>query len=493
MDAFDVIVCGGGTAGTVVAAHLVESGRRVLVLEAGPDHGAFTDGRWPPELLDARTIPLSHDWGYTSAEELPGRSLAYERARVIGGCSAHNGCTVSWGHRADYDGWSSFGLEGWGADDLLPLFGEASSRMRVRRFADDEIAPFHRGFIEAGTSLGFPEVDDLESLDGGIGVCAEPSNSPDGVRWNAAFAYLDPVRAHPGLTVWGDTAVDRVLVEAGRAVGVRVFGPEGAVELRADLVVMSAGTYGTPAVLLRSGIGPAEDLRALGARVVADLPVGRNLHDHPSFEVSFSPSDELRRRTAAFAAAGWTVPDEQGFAKGESGRAQAAGEPFDLHVFPEIAMDGRLGVFVALLTPRSRGSLTLRDLDPGSAPSLDHAYLTDPEGHDLEALIDGVELARAFAAAEPFASLLDREVEPGSAAPARHDLRDAVRAGVIHYWHPVGTCAMGSVTDADGHVLGLDGLVVADASLMPVTPRATTNIPTVVVAERIGRALAREP
>ena len=256
---------------------------------------------------------------------------------------------------------------------------------------------------------------------------------------------------------------------------------------------MSAGTYGTPAVLLRSGIGPADDLRALGAMVVADLPVGRNLHDHPSFEVSFSPSDELRRRTAAFEAGGWTVPDEQGFAKGESGRAQAAGEPFDLHVFPEIAMDGRLGVFVALLTPRSRGVLTVRDLDPGSAPSLDHAYLTDPEGHDLEALIDGVELARAFAAAEPFASLLDREVEPGSAAPARHDLRDAVRAGVIHYWHPVGTCAMGSVTDADGHVLGLDGLVVADASLMPVTPRATTNIPTVVVAERIGRALAREP
>ena len=198
-----MIVCGGGTAGSVVAAHLVESGRRVLVLEAGPDHGAFVDGRWPPELLDARTIPLSHDWGYTSGEELPGRSLAYERARVVGGCSAHNGCTVSWGHRADYDGWSSFGLEGWSADDLLPLFEEASSRMRVRRFADDEIAPFHRGFIEAGTSLGFPEVDDLESLDGGIGVCAEPSNSPDGVRWNAAFAYRDPVDG--GVTPHGQT------------------------------------------------------------------------------------------------------------------------------------------------------------------------------------------------------------------------------------------------------------------------------------------------
>ena len=121
---------------------------------------------------------------------------------------------------------------------------------------------------------------------------------------------------------------------------------------------------------------------------------------------------------------------------------------------------------------------------------IDHAFLTDEDHHDLEALVDGVELARAFAASEPFASMLDRELEPGPAAPARHDLRDAVRAGVIHYWHPVGTCAMGSVTDADGRVQGVDGLVVADASVMPVTPRATTNIPTVVVAERIARALS---
>ena len=493
VEGFDAIVCGGGTAGSVVAAHLVESGRRVLVLEAGPDHGPFADGQWPPELLDARTIPRSHDWGYTSVDELPGRSLDFERARVIGGCSAHNGCTASWGHRADYDAWASLGLEGWGADDLLPLFEQASSQLRVRRFADDEIAPFHRGFIEAGTALGFPEVDDLESLDGGVGVCAEPSNSPDGVRWNTAFAYLDPVRERPELTVRGDTVVDRVIVESGRVVGVAALGPEGVVAFRGGLVVVSAGTYGTPAVLLRSGIGPAEGLRERGVAVIADLPVGRNLHDHPSFELSFAPSDELRRRTAAFEATGRVVPDEQGFAKGESGRAQAQGEPFDLHVFPEIAMDGRLGVFVALLTPRSRGALTLRGLDPEAAPRLDHAYLADADGHDLEALVDGAELARAFAATEPFASLLDRELEPGPTAPARHDLRDAVRAGVIHYWHPVGTCAMGTVTDADGHVMGVDGLVVADASLMPITPRATTNIPTVVVAERIGRALARVP
>ena len=489
MTDYDAIVCGGGTAGPVVAARLVESGRSVLLLEAGPDYGAFADGRWPEELLDASTIPVSHDWGYTSGDELPGRELAYERARVIGGCSAHNGCTVSWGHRTDYDGWASQGLDGWAADDLLPLFDEASARMRVRRFPDDEVAPFHREFVEAGAAMGLAETDDLDTLDGEMGVCIEPSNSPDGVRWNAAFAYLDPVRDRPHLTVRGDTLVDRVIVEGGRAVGVRAIGPLGPQEHRADLVVVCAGVYGSPAILLRSGIGPADELNARGIDAIVDIPVGRNLHDHPSFELIFAPSDELGRRTAEFEAAGHVVPDEQGFAKGESGRAQAASEPFDLHVFPEISMDGRFGVFIAMLTPWSRGALTLRDADPASAPRIDHAFLSDPHHHDLEALVDGVELARAFAATEPFASMLDRELEPGPAAPSRHDLRDAVRAGVIHYWHPVGTCAMGSVTDADGRVLGIDGLVVADASVMPVTPRATTNIPTVVVAERIARAL----
>ena len=473
----------------MLAGRLVEAGRRVLVIEAGPDHGSYGEGRWPADLIDARTLPFSHDWGYTSGDELPGRSLAYERARVIGGCSAHNGCTVSWGHRADYDGWAALGLDGWSAEDLVPLFREASSRLRVRRFTDDEIAPFHGAFIEAGAAMDLPEIDDLESLDGLPGVCAEPSNSPGGIRWNAAFAYLDPVRTRAELTIGADTIVDRVLVEGGRAVGVRAIGPDGAFEARADLVVVAGGTYGSPAMLLRSGIGPADELARLGVEVTADVPVGRNLHDQPSFELIFAPSDELLTRTRAFEATGRTVPDEQGFAKGESGRAQAGGEPFDLHVFPEIALDGRLGVFVAVLTPRSRGALTITGLDPEAAPRIDHALLSDAEGHDIEALLDGIELARTFASTEPFASMLDRELEPGAAAPARHDLRAAVRHGVIHYWHPVGTCAMGAVTDPSGHVLGVEGLVVADASIMPVVPRATTNVPTVVVAERIARDL----
>jgi choline dehydrogenase len=233
-------------------------------------------------------------------------------------------------------------------------------------------------------------------------------------------------------------------------------------------------------MLLRSGIGPAAELAALGIEAVEDLPgVGRSLHDHPAFELFFAPSEELENRTAAFAATGRPVPDEQAFATATSSLAEGV---IDLHVFPEVAMDRRHAIFVACLTPRSRGSVTLRDGDPFSAPRIEHAYLTDPDGHDLTVLRDGVELARRFAATDPLAQLLADELEPGPI----DDLDAAIRAGVIHYWHPVGTCAMGDVTDERGRVHGVEGLVVADASLMPQTVRATTNLPTIVVAERIA-------
>lgn len=471
---FDVVIAGGGTAGCVVAARLAEAGRRVLMLEAGPDYGPYDEGRWPAELADSTTIPVSHDWGYVSED---GRELPFERARVVGGCSAHNGCTISWGHRADYDGWAARGLDGWSAAELEPIFAAASARMCTRRFAPDEITPFHRGFLDAGVELGYPEADLLETLDGRPSVCAEPSNSPGGVRWNTAFAYLDPVRDR--VEVRGGCLIDRVLIEGGRAVGVRAIGPDGAFEVFADLVVVSGGTYGSPAILLRSGIGPAEALRSLGIEVLADLPgVGGNLHDHPSFQVYFAPSEELERRTAAFSEH-HAVPDEQGFALVQTSGADV----FDVHLFPEVAMDRRLALFTAYLTPRSRGRVSLRSTDPEAPPLLDHRYLSEPA--DLAALLEGVEISRSFAASSAMSPLLAGELDPGPDA----DLEAAIRRDVVHCWHPVGTCAMGDVTDARGRVTGVDDLVVADASLMPATVRATTNLPTIVVAERIAARL----
>jgi len=480
---WDAIVCGGGTAGSLVASRLVEAGRSVLLLEAGPDYGHLDDGRWPADLLDSWTIPESHDWGYTSGPELPGRTLAYERARVIGGCSAHNGCTVSWGHRDDYDAWD---LPGWSGAELEPLFEAVSGRMRTRSFADEEITPMHRGFIEAGAALGLPRVDDMATLDGEPGVGPEPSNSPAGIRWNAALAYLDPVRGDPALEVRGETTVDRVLVERGRAVGVRAIGADGAAfEARAGLVVLTAGAYGTPTVLLRSGIGPADDLRALGIDVVADnAGVGAGLHDHPGFELFHAATAELERRNAAFAAGGLPLPDEQGFAKAASSHCRGA--PFDLHLFPALAMhDRRPSIYIACVTPRSRGRISLSSRDPSAPPLIDHGLLADPDGHDLAVLVEGVALAREVTARPELAELLGDEIEPGIGP----DPAAAIRAGVVHYWHPVGSCALGLACDERGRVHGVEGLVVADASIFPQTPRATTSIPTLVAAARIAESL----
>ncbi len=197
--ATDAIVVGGGTAGAVVAARLVEAGLRVAVVEAGPDYGSYRSGGWPEELLDARALPETHDWGYRG-QGAGGQQLAFERARVIGGCSAHNGCALFAGWRGDYDAWAS-GCPGWSCEELRPRFARSVERLRVRRFSLEEIQPFQRGFLGAAVSAGIPWTDDVDDLDGGVGCGSEPMNVVDGVRWNTAFAYLDPVRDRRELTI----------------------------------------------------------------------------------------------------------------------------------------------------------------------------------------------------------------------------------------------------------------------------------------------------
>jgi choline dehydrogenase len=467
----EVIVVGGGTAGAVVAARLAEAGADVLVLEAGPDPGPFGDPRWPADLLDAAALGTSYDWGFS------GPGMAFERARVLGGCSAHNGAVQTWGHRADYDRWD---LPGWGADDLLALFERSSAQQRVRTYAVDELTPFQAAWHEAGPSVGLPRLAHTNDLDETVGVAPESVNIVEGVRWNTAFSYLDPVRDR--LRIAGGMLVDRVVVEGGRATGVVVAGET----IHAGLVVVAGGTYCSPAVLLRSGIGPAGDLRALGIDVVADLPVGENLHDQPFALLRWEGSPELERAMSAAAAQRWT-PDEQVMAKAAS---SADAGVFDLHVMPfSPTEDGerRWCAGVAALVPRSRGRVWLLDRDPAVLPGVDHRFLSDPEGHDVAVLAEGVGLLRELAAVPELARLLGGEVGRGGL-----DVPSHLRANPDNYWHPVGTCAMGAVTDERGRVHGVDGLVVADASLMPVVPRATTHMPTTVIGERVAACLVED-
>jgi choline dehydrogenase len=496
-DRADVVVVGGGTAGAVVAGRLAErDDRTVLLLEAGPDYGPLAAGRWPEPLLDARYLPVDdHDWAYVSGARHCEPNLRLDRARVIGGCSSHNGCAAVWGHRLDYDGWAALGHRGWAADDLAPHFEAVRGRLRIRLPSDDEIGPFHAAVLAAGAAAGLPRTDDLDDLDGGIGTCLAPVNTVlDGgrvLRWNAAFGYLDPVRDLSCLQIVGQTLVDRVVVERGRVVGLDVVGPSGPRRVACGEVVLAGGAYGSPAVLLRSGIGPEAHLRQIGIDVIQPLPVGENLHDHPAFAVEYLGTDGLIEALESFARER-PLREEGAILKARSSLCR---EAFDLHIYPFGSpywrRDGSwsFAVPVATMTPRSRGSLRLQSRDPAASPLIDHGYLTDPEDHDLAVLLDGVDLARKLARTAPLAELLRAEISPGPERLDREELRAWIRGHGAHYYHPVGTCALGGVVDADGRVHGVAGLRVGDASVIPVVPRANTNVPCAVVGERIAAAI----
>jgi len=496
----DTIVVGAGTSGAAVAGILAEqSDQTVLLLEAGPDYGSYDGGKWPADLLNAADLAESHGWGYDSGDHYSNRVIPFQRARVMGGCSSHNGCAAIWGHRADYDGWAALGNDGWSTEELLPFFYSTNERMRVRIPTESEITPYHRAMLDAAPAIGIPIVHDLNDLDESLGMAPSPANVWNGVRWNSAFAYLDPVRHKPNLTICGGVLTDRLLIEHGRVVGVRVIGSDGPLEIRAGRVVVTGGTYGSPAILLRSGIGDSGELRAAGVTPVHALPgVGRNLHDHPAAYLQLTGTEELRQRMREFGKVTWT-PEEQAIAKVRSSNCK---EAFDLHIYPEggpYANGGTEWSFImpiACMTPQSRGRLYLRSADPDEAPVFEHGYLSDVDQMDLRVLADGIEIGRELTGQPALAKLIGPEVAPGPAIKSRAEVENWLSNVVAHYYHPVGTCKMGpagdeaAVVDARGKIHGLEGGYVADCSIMPVIPRANTNVPAAVVGERIGRWLA---
>lgn len=483
-DRADTIVIGAGPGGAACAGTLAAHGSdSVLVLESGPDYGSFHEGGWPDDILSAKAIPLSHDWGLTTAG-----GLDLPRARVIGGCSSHNGCTASLGAREDYDDWARTN-PGWEAATVEPLLRWVHERFRVRRYRMDELTTAQQAFVGAGVRAGLPFADDLDDLAAAAGIGPMPVNIAGTVRWNAAFAFLDPVRDSGRLTIAGGCTVRRVLFSHGRAAGVEVSQASGAVRrVPAGRVVVACGAYHSPALLQRSGVGPAADLRALGINPVTDLPgVGAHLLDHACVQLDFHGKEALLDELAQTA---WN-PDEQTVGRARSSRCDAG--PYDIHVFMVAgANSGHPGLppislYGGAMRARSQGRVTLRGADPDLTPVIDHRYGTDPDGHDRAVLAESLDLLTTMTADAELAAILG--------APASRD-REPL-SDIASYCHPAGTCKMGpgsdmtAVTDTTGAVHGLEGLYVADASVMPSITRGNINLPTAMIGARIAAGLLK--
>jgi choline dehydrogenase len=365
---------------------------------------------------------------------------------------------------------------------MEPCLRRAREAIGARVQPVDAVGLWQGALLEAWVEAGMPELADFDAETAGAGLVSR--NVVDGARNNAAIAYLDSARDRPNLTVLGDTLADRVVLDGALASGAVVQGHEGERTLGAGVVVLAAGSYGSPAILMRSGIGPEQELKRHDISVVHALPdVGAELADHCRAGLGFALRDEAAATLRA--EQGERANAAQTMAKWRSSRA--GDDRWDVHYLAVVPPDRSQGrITTGVLAPRSRGRVGLRSRDPAHLPRVENDFLSDPEGHDLGVLTEGVESARALVSTRALRSLIAEEIDPGpQVTVAEH-----VRTKVLSFYHPTGTCRLGAVVNGNAGVHGLEGLHVADASIVPRPVRAGTYLTTLAVAERVAELLS---
>jgi choline dehydrogenase len=512
---YDYIIIGAGSAGCVLANRLsAQPDRTVLLLEAGASDraSAIQTPAAFPTLFKSKL-----DWNYTTEPQtaLNGRSLYWPRGKVLGGCSAMNAMIYTRGNPQDYNDWAKQGNIGWSYADVLPYFQKAEHQVRLATegYGTEgplditnvrDLNPLSLAFVAAAREIGLPLNPDFNGASQeGIGLYQV--NQRNGKRHSTAAAYLKSILNRPNLKVLTQASVLRICLENNRAVRV-VYWHKGTVhQVRAAQdIILCGGAINSPQLLMLSGIGPADHLRALGIQPIVHLPgVGQNLQDHlvagPVYQciqpVSLinaeTPGSLLKYLlfkkgplTSNLAEAGGfvrvlphrTVPDLQ---------FHFVPAPFYNHGFTRLEEHGfTLGV--TPLQPKSRGWIRLRSKDPTTPPYIQPNYLTQEA--DWPVLIEGFKLARQIIAAKAFDSYRGEEVIPSSKVQSDQEIRDFIRSAIETLYHPVGTCKMGSdemaVVNSQLKVYGVEGLRVVDASIMPTIPHGNTNAPTIMIAEK---------
>jgi choline dehydrogenase len=511
---YDDIIVGAGSSGAVLAARLSEDpDRSVLLLEAGPDYRTIEET--PHDLLRTLLSLANHDWGW-KAWATPQREILYARGKVTGGCSAVNASFAIRGVPADFDEWASWGNHQWSFEKVLPFYrklehdadfgGDVHGKggpIWIERPKSSNWHPIVSAFYASCRAMGFgdaPDFNDPEST--GVGPCA--SNVREGIRVSTAIGYLAPARDRLNLTIRGGCLVNRIVVENGRAVAVEVEAGGSTQLVYGKRITVSAGAFASPAILMRSGIGPHAELERQGIRMVVKAPgVGANLIDHPIVAMMADLSNEAIRRSEGTehsrpsALLRYTASGSNEF----NDMQLYFGPIFDwmmMSGFPGgPSTPPKLFVFPVLQRPRSRGRLTLRSSNPADQPNIELNFLANPE--DMRRVIDGMRLAwrvvhqPAVAAGwqGPIVGETGQVLDQVNLA-SDCALMDFIRknCGTLH--HVVGTAKMGpesdpmAVVDQYCRVRGVEGLRVVDASVMPNIVRANTNLTCIMIGERVA-------